>query len=114
MRRRFVFRKGEFVELDLEAPLPPRRGPYIQSDIEPYRSVMTREPITSRSQHREHLRQYGVIEVGNERLGVSREVLPPVREDVRAALDASPERHAEARAASERAAAVGPVGRILP
>ncbi len=65
-RRRFIFRNGEFVEIDLDAPLLPRVGPYIQSDISPYRSVITREPITSRSGHREHLRRHGAIEVGND------------------------------------------------
>ena len=106
MRRRWVFRNGELVELDLEAVLPPRRGPYIMSDLAEYRSVVTREMITSRSQHREHLRQHGCIEVGNEMPRVSREEMPPVREDAVAALQASPERHAEARAASERAGKV--------
>lgn len=104
--RRWVLRNGELVELDLEAPMPPRRGPYVMSDLAEYRSVVTREMITSRSQHREHLRAHGCIEVGNEMPQVSREPLPPVREDAIAALQASPERHAEARAASERAGKV--------
>jgi hypothetical protein len=113
-RHRYVMRNGELVELDLDAPLPSRRGPYIQSDITPYRSVITREPITSRSQHRDHLRAHGAFEVGNEYLkGIEREVLPPARDDIKAALEASPETHAEARAASERAAKV-PIGRVLP
>jgi hypothetical protein len=103
MRSRFVFRNGEFVELDLDAPLPPRVGPYIMSDIKPYRSILTREPITSRSAHREHLRQHGVIEVGNEMPRAQREALPSARDDVTAALDASTDRHNEARAASDRA-----------
>ena len=113
-RHRYVIRNGELVELDPEAPLPPRKGPYIQSDITPYRSVITQEPITSRSQHRDHLRAHGAFEVGNEYpRGVPRETSPPVVDDVKAALEASPETHAEARAASERAAKV-PVGRVLP
>jgi hypothetical protein len=109
-RHRYVIRNGELVELNLDAPLPPRRGPYIQSDITPYRSVITREPITSRSQHRDHLRAHGAFEVGNEYpKGIEREALPPARDDIKAALEASPETHAEARAASERAAKV-PIG----
>lgn len=40
--------------------------PYIIGDIQPYRSMQTGEMITSRSQHRAHLRQHGLIEVGNE------------------------------------------------
>jgi hypothetical protein len=102
-RRRWVIRNGELVEVDLNAPVPPRRGPYVMSDLREYRSIITREPITSRSQHREHLRRHGCIEVGNEMPKASRETLPPARTDVAAALSASPETHAQARAASERA-----------
>ena len=105
-RRRFVFRNGEFVELDLDAPMPPRRAPYVQSDISPYRSVITKEPITSRSAHREHLRTHGMIEVGNEFPTPQREVLDSPREELVAALESPTERHAEARTASERAAMV--------
>jgi hypothetical protein len=105
-RRRWVIRDGQLVELNLDAPPPPRRGPYIMSDLREYPSVVTGEMITSRSQHREHLRQHGCIEVGNEMPRVSREAPPPVRADAIAALEASPERHAEARAASERAGKV--------
>jgi hypothetical protein len=103
MRRRFVIRNGELVEIDLAARLPPRRGPYVISDIGEYRSVITREMITSRSQHREHLKAHGCVEVGNETPRSTRQPLPPVSEDLAAALQASPETHAEARAASERA-----------
>lgn len=39
---------------------------YAVEDIKPYKSMMTGEWITSRSQHRAHLKQHGVIEVGNE------------------------------------------------
>ena len=114
-RHRYVIRNGELIELDYDAPLPPRRTPYIQGDIAPYRSVITREAITSRSQHREHLRVHGAFEVGNEYPKPPvREVLPPVRDDVRAAIEASPERHAEARAAGEAAKSIGPIERILP
>jgi hypothetical protein len=65
MRRRFVMRGGRLVELDLEAPQPRAVAPMIISDIEPYRSIRTGEMITGRAQHREHLRQYGLEEVGN-------------------------------------------------
>ena len=102
-RRRWVIRNGELVEVDLNAPVPPRRGPYVMSDLREYRSIITREPITSRSQHREHLRQHGCIDVGNEMPTVSREALLPVRADLATAMQASPETHAQARAASERA-----------
>lgn len=39
---------------------------YVQADIEPYESMITHEMITSRSHHRSHMKQYGVIEAGNE------------------------------------------------
>ena len=35
-------------------------------DIQPYKSMITGEVITSRSKHREHLRKHGMVEVGNE------------------------------------------------
>jgi hypothetical protein len=109
VRRRWVWRNGELVEVDLNAPRRPSLAPYVISDLAEYRSVLTREMITSRSQHREHLRAHGCIEVGNEMPCVSREALPPVREDIAKALEASPELRAEARSASERAGKV-----ILP
>ena len=40
--------------------------PYVQGDIQPYQSMITGEMITSRSQHREHLRQHNCFEIGNE------------------------------------------------
>jgi len=42
-------------------------APFVVADIKPYTSVITGEPITSRSQHREHLKQHRCIEIGNER-----------------------------------------------
>ncbi len=41
-------------------------APYVIPDIQPYQSMQTGEMITSRSQHRAHLRQHGLIEIGNE------------------------------------------------
>jgi hypothetical protein len=35
-------------------------------DIKPYQSMVTGEMINSRSRHREHLREHGLLEVGNE------------------------------------------------
>lgn len=43
-------------------------APMVSDDIQPYRSMCDGSMITSRSQHRAHLRQHGVIEVGNEKL----------------------------------------------
>lgn len=41
-------------------------APSIQADIKPYKSMIDGSMITSRSQHRNHLRQHNKIEVGNE------------------------------------------------
>lgn len=67
-----------------------RKGPafYIIPDLEPYKSPITDEVIRSRSHHRVHLRDHGVIEVGNERPRKSRpEKLPDAREDIKVAMD---------------------------
>lgn len=46
---------------------PARSGLEIMSDIQPYRSIIDGSVITSRSRHREHLRQHGCIEVGDQK-----------------------------------------------
>jgi hypothetical protein len=38
----------------------------VMGDISPYKSMATGEMITSRSQHREHLKRHSLIEIGNE------------------------------------------------
>lgn len=40
--------------------------PMVAPDIQPYKSMIDGSTITSRSQHRSHLRDHGCIEVGNE------------------------------------------------
>ena len=35
-------------------------------DIKPYKSMLTGEIVNSRSRHREHLRERGYVEVGND------------------------------------------------
>lgn len=54
-------------------------APMVMGDIQPYRSMVTGEMITSRSVHRAHLRQHQLVEVGNETKYVSqrKEVAPP-------------------------------------
>jgi hypothetical protein len=41
---------------------------FVMDDIQPYQSMQTGEMITSRSQHRNHLKQHGLIELGNEKI----------------------------------------------
>lgn len=43
-------------------------APQVMADIQPYKSQATGEWITSRSQHRRHLKANGLIEVGNEKM----------------------------------------------
>lgn len=64
MRRRFVQKDGELIEVSLDYVPEPRQ--HVMKDIQPYRSMIDGREITSRSTHREHLRAHGCIEVGNE------------------------------------------------
>ena len=43
-------------------------GPQVIKDIEPYKSMIDGQMITSRTRHRDHLRAHGCIEVGNEKM----------------------------------------------
>jgi hypothetical protein len=56
------------------ADSPAARSFLVMPDIQPYKSTIDGSMITSRSQHRTHLRDNNCIEVGNERLP------PPKRE----------------------------------
>ena len=62
MRTRYRQINGKLVEITNKAV---SHGALIQPDIEPYRSVLTGEMITSRSHHREHLKQHGAEETGD-------------------------------------------------
>lgn len=57
-------------------------GFFVMGDIQPYKSMITGEMIEGRRQHRDHLREHGCIEVGNERQK-PRTPTPISREDVR-------------------------------
>lgn len=58
--RKCLVSKDEFYEAAQPA------GPFVVGDIQPYRSMATGEMIESRSHHRAHLKQHGLIEIGNE------------------------------------------------
>lgn len=60
-------------------------GFFVIGDIQPYKSMITGEMIQGRRQHREHLRQHGCIEVGNEKL-TPRKTITPSRDDYRRAV----------------------------
>jgi hypothetical protein len=105
-RTREVLRNGVWYQIDTEAPLPPRKTPYIMRDISDYRSAITGETITSRSAHRDHLRAHNCVEVGNEMPRNEAPDLPPIRDDLIRAAQASPEMRAEAATVARAAAAV--------
>jgi len=63
MKRTYVMVDGEFVERKRDAS---GRHHYIMQDIAPYKSMIDGRMITSRSQHRLHLKAHGCVEVGNE------------------------------------------------
>ena len=58
-------------------------APTIIGDIAPYRSMATGEIIGGRRQHREHLRQHQLIEIGNEvQRPAQRRPDPTIKRDV--------------------------------
>lgn len=66
-KRRFVQINGELVEVSRDyQPEPRAAAPSVLPDIAPYRSMIDGSHITSRSHHREHLREHGCVEVGND------------------------------------------------
>lgn len=63
MRRTWIYRNGVAYEKGLQ---PTSDAPLVMGDIQPYMSMIDGREITSRSQHREHLKAHGCVEVGNE------------------------------------------------
>ena len=41
-------------------------GYFIMDDIKPYKSMVDGSMIMSRSKHKSHLKQHGMVEIGNE------------------------------------------------
>lgn len=68
--------RGSFIWDDKQSKMIPKEEYYanhekveahmIMPDIQPYKSMVTGEMIMGRSQHKQHLKQHGLIEVGNE------------------------------------------------
>ncbi len=75
---------GELTYLDPEYSAPKRSEtvamPMIMRDIGEYVSTLDGERITSRSQHRDHMKRHDVVEVGNERIGAAPERQASTRE----------------------------------
>jgi hypothetical protein len=71
MKRRFVQIDGELHEV-VDGYFEPKTH-MVQGEIQPYKSMITGEMITSRKQHRDHLKKHGMREVGNEVSYVSKQ-----------------------------------------
>lgn len=65
MRRKFIVVNGEVVEKGSQTE-PSVNIPLFMPDIKPYQSMITGETISSRSTHRQHLKDHGMVEVGND------------------------------------------------
>lgn len=84
MRKRYIQHPETLELVPAEEYGSPRAlGPMILPDIQPYQSMKTGEMIMGRRQHREHLRQHGLIEIGNEKIQ-PRKPQYPTAESVRA------------------------------
>ncbi len=56
-------------------------GPQVVRDINPYKSMVTGEMITSRSRHRDHLARHNLIEIGNDTSHMTKRPTPPPSQD---------------------------------
>lgn len=63
MKRTYIMIDGEFVERKKDAK---GRYHYVMPDIQPYKSMIDGRMITSRSEHRAHLKANNCVEVGND------------------------------------------------
>lgn len=75
MRSRYIYNpQGELIyamergEVVLDKRWESDDAPLVMPDIQPYQSMIDGSMITSRSQHREHLKAHGCIEIGNEKI----------------------------------------------
>lgn len=75
MRSRYVYRNGEVIYAieDGVVTVDKRdsqesntRSFQVMPDIQPYKSMIDGTVINSRSRHREHLRDHGCVEIGND------------------------------------------------
>lgn len=77
MKKSYVDVNGVWVEKVKPQTI---EAPQVMDDIKPYRSMVDGTMITSRSTHREHLKDHNCIEIGNEKMST---VLKPQTNDNR-------------------------------
>lgn len=67
MRTRYISDStGHWIPESEWAPQVVEGSALVMPDIKPYQSMIDGRMINSRSKHREHLREHGCIELGNE------------------------------------------------
>ena len=73
----------KLIPADEYRPRHESHSPMIMGDIAPYRSMATGEIIGGRRQHREHLRQHQLVEIGNEvQKAAPRRPDPTIKRDI--------------------------------
>ena len=80
MRKTYIQIDGKLIEKSKYYRDPV--APIIMPDIQPYQSMADGSMITSRSHHREHLRQHNCIEIGNEKMESRAPVVKDTRREV--------------------------------
>lgn len=66
MRKKWIQEPGTGKLIPAEEYRRKEAHHYVMPDIQPYQSMIDGSMISSRSQHRAHLKAHGCIEVGNE------------------------------------------------
>jgi len=75
---RSIAKMNDDLPIHCGAPMQRRvTAAMVATDIQPYQSQITGEMITSRSHHRAHLKQHGMVEVGNEKMEAPKKLAPP-------------------------------------
>lgn len=74
-KRRFIQINGELVEVT-DGHIT-STAHHVVPDIQPYTSMIDGSKITSRSQHREHLKRHGCFEVGNDTRALMKRAATP-------------------------------------
>lgn len=80
-RETYVYRDGQLIPKHMAPPRLMTGGLQVIQDIEPYRAIgVDNRIVGGRRQHRDMLRDHGLIEVGNEAPTQNRQA-PPDRVD---------------------------------
>lgn len=61
-------------------------APMITPDIQPYRSMVTGQMVTSRKEHREMLRKHNLVEVGSEKIIPKKKRYEPNSDEIKREL----------------------------